>query len=77
MLIITERNGSSRAYAIDDQQFKSYKNGRLVDNIGEVREVKEDALIGPEIQRLSRLPAHEAFWFAWVNVFPETRIIYK
>ena len=76
LLIITESNGASRAYAIDDQQFKSYKNGRLLDNKGEVWEVKEGALIGPERQHLSRLPAHEVFWFAWINVFPETRIIY-
>ena len=76
LLIITEGYGSSRAYAIDDQQFKSYKHGRLLDNKDQVWEVKEDALIGPERQLLSRLPAHEAFWFAWINVFPETRIIY-
>lgn len=76
MLIITKSNGASRAYAIDDQQFKSYKDGRLLDNNDEEWEVKEDALIGREGHRLSRLPAHEAFWFAWVNVFPETRIIY-
>ncbi len=76
MLIITESNGASRAYAIDDQQFKSYKNGRLLDNKNEVWEVKEGALIGPESQHLYRLPAHEAFWFAWINIFPETRIIY-
>ena len=76
MLIITESNGASRAYAIDDQQFKSYKDEKLLDNMDEVWEVKEGALIGPERQRLSRLPAHEVFWFAWINVFPETRIIY-
>ncbi|NOR88073.1 MAG: DUF3179 domain-containing protein [Bacteroidales bacterium] len=76
LLIITENNGASRAYAIDDQQFRSYKNGRLRDNKDEVWEVKERALIGPKGQHLSRLPAHEAFWFAWINFFPETRIIY-
>jgi len=76
LLIITESNGASRAYAIDDQQFKSYKDGRLLDNKDEVWEVKEGALIGPERQHLSRLPSHEAFWFAWINIFPETRIIY-
>ncbi|MDC9723003.1 MAG: DUF3179 domain-containing protein [Urechidicola sp.] len=76
LLIITENNGASRAYAIDEQQFKSYKDGRLLDNKGEVWKVKDGALIGPEKQRLSRLPSHEVFWFAWINVFPETRIIY-
>ncbi len=76
MVIITESNGASRAYGIDDQHFKSYKNGRLLDNKKEEWVVTEDALIGPEGDRLLRLPAHEAFWFAWINVFPETRIIY-
>ena len=76
MIIITESNGSSRAYGIDDQQLKSYKKGRLLDNKNRAWVVTEDALIGQEGSRLLRLPAHEAFWFAWVNVFPETRIIY-
>lgn len=76
VLIITESNGASRAYGIDDQQFKSYKKGRLLDNKKREWEVTEDALIGPDGDRLLRLPAHEAFWFAWINVFPETRIIY-
>jgi len=76
LLIITERNGASRVYAIDDQHFKSYKKGRLLDHKNEVWEVKEDELKGPESQRLSRLPAHEAFWFGWINAFPESRIIY-
>ncbi|MET2984362.1 DUF3179 domain-containing (seleno)protein [Aureibaculum conchae] len=76
LLIITESNGASRAYAIDNQQFKTYKNGKLKDINGEVWLVKEEALVGPEKQRLLRIPAHEVFWFAWVNVFPETRIIY-
>ena len=76
LLIITESNGASRAYAIDDQQFKSYKDGRLLDKNNKLWEVNEGALIGPEKQQLSRIPAHEVFWFAWINVFPETRIIY-
>ena len=76
LLIITENNGASRAYKIDDQQFKSYKDGRLVDNNDEAWNVTEDMLIGPKGHQLLRLPAHEAFWFAWINVFPETRIIY-
>ena len=76
MLILTESNGASRAYGIDDQEFKSYKKGRLLDNNKREWEVTEDALIGPEGNRLLRLPAHEAFWFAWINAFPETRIIY-
>lgn len=75
ILIITESSGASRTYAINDQQFKSYKRGRLLDTNGNEWEVSEEALTGLEGQQLSRLPAHEAFWFAWVNVFPDTRIV--
>ncbi|MBT8220120.1 MAG: DUF3179 domain-containing protein [Bacteroidia bacterium] len=76
ILIISERNGASRAYAIDDHQFKSYKQRNLVDNQKQEWKVTESVLIGPNGQRLSRLPAHEVFWFAWVNIFPDTRIVY-
>jgi hypothetical protein len=75
ILIITESHGAIRAYAVEDQLFKSYRDGRLLDHTGQEWEVKEEALIGPEGDRFTRLPAHEAFWFAWVNVFPDTRII--
>ncbi|MFT6705491.1 MAG: hypothetical protein ACJATF_000312 [Flavobacteriales bacterium] len=76
ILIITESNGASRAYAIDDQEFKSYKQGKLLDKERQIWAVTEAALIGPDGQRFFRLPAHEAFWFAWFNVFPTTRIVY-
>ena len=76
MVIITESNGSSRAYASDGQQFKSYEDGKLLDHKNRVWEVSEEALKGPQGEMLIRHPAHEAFWFAWFNVFPETRIIY-
>jgi len=76
ILILTEKSGASRAYAVDDQQFQSYKRGKLLDNKGKEWKAAEDALTSPEGEKLFRLPAHEAFWFAWINVFPNTRIIY-
>ena len=76
VLIITESNGASRAYAIDNQEFKSYKQGVLLDKEKQLWEVSETALIGPQGQHLTRLPAHEVFWFAWINVFPTTRIVF-
>ena len=76
ILIVSEKNGASRAYAIDQPMFKSYKQGKLMDQENQVWEVTEEALIGPDGERFSRLPAHEVFWFAWVNVFPLTRIVF-
>ncbi len=75
ILILSERNGASRAYAIEGEHFQSYRNGQLLDNSDQEWEVTEEALIGPEGERLARIPAHEVFWFAWVNVFPETRLV--
>ncbi len=75
ILIITESSGASRAYAINDEQFKSYKRGRLLDSNGVEWTVSEKDLAGPDGQQLLRIPAHEAFWFAWINVFPDSRIV--
>ncbi|MEL7219789.1 MAG: DUF3179 domain-containing (seleno)protein [Bacteroidota bacterium] len=75
ILIITESTGASRVYAINDQQFRSYRQGQLLDKNGQEWMIDEVAIIGPNGERLLQLPAHEAFWFAWVNVFPETRLV--
>lgn len=34
-------------------------------------QIGEDALVGPNGQRLDRLPGHIAYWFAWQNYLPE------
>ncbi|MFK7935808.1 MAG: DUF3179 domain-containing protein, partial [Saprospiraceae bacterium] len=75
MVILTESNGSSRAYAIDSQQFKSYKRGKLVDDNKQIWAVTEEALINKNGERLQRISGHEVFWFAWVNVFWGTRVV--
>lgn len=76
IVIVTEPNGASRAYAIHQEQFKSYKKGILKDSKDQEWQITQEALIGPKGNRLLRLPAHESFWFAWINVFPDTRIVY-
>lgn len=76
VLILSENNGASRAYAIGDHQFNSYRRGVLTDQNDQEWEVSEEVLIGPNGIRLNRLPAHEAFWFAWNNAFPQTRLIH-
>lgn len=76
LLILTEKTGASRAYAINHQQFESYKRGQLIDNNGTAWTVTDRALISPKGQQLLRLPAHEAFWFGWRNAFPDTRVVF-
>ncbi len=76
VLILTERNGASKAFEIGHQQFQSYKKGLLLDNKKQIWKVTESAILGPNGVSLARIPAHESFWFAWVNVFPNTRVVF-
>jgi len=75
ILFIAEKDGSNRVYSIASENFKSYKKGVLKDSNNEVWKVTDDQLTGPNNQVYSRVAAHEIFWFAWVNAYPETRII--
>jgi len=55
-----------RAYEAGSHEFT--KRGETLDKVDSdagVWAVSEDALRGPEGQRLSRLPGHIAYWFAW------------
>ncbi len=74
VLILTEEGNASRAYEIGEYSFKSYKNGTLKDDSGNQWKVFDNHIQYGEL-KLSRVPAHEVFWFAWVNTFPETRLV--
>ncbi len=74
-VVLTEKKGGSRAYQVDGQTFKSYKNGKLTDQSGTVWAVTESHLVHPNGEKLARLPSHNIFWFAWLNMFPQTRLV--
>ncbi|MEM1298666.1 MAG: DUF3179 domain-containing (seleno)protein, partial [Pseudomonadota bacterium] len=52
-----------RAYDRGDLEFSG--EGKVVSGPGGIWKVTEDALEGPEGQRMPRLPGHIAYWFAW------------
>ncbi len=57
-----------RAYRRGNQVFSKVEDSlTTVTAEGKVWQVTENELIGPNDQRLSRLPGHTAFWFAWHN----------
>ena len=60
-----------RAYRSDGQDFTYTEDGRLRAN-NEEWSITEDELVGPNGEKLSRLPGHIAYWFAWSNYFPST-----
>lgn len=75
VVAISSKSGASRAYASEEVVFRNYKKGILVDRNNTQWTITEDALISEEGRQLVRLPAHNIFWFAWVNNFPETRLV--
>ena len=75
LLILSQSDGAGRVYATKDIKFQSYDNNQLLDSMGNIWQMKEDYLQGPENQKLFRIPSHEAFWFAWYNAFPNTRLV--
>jgi hypothetical protein len=75
IIILANKTGASRVYAIEDQKFTFDKDEELLDETGSRWTITEDHLIGPNEKKLKRVPAHESFWFAWYNVFPETRLV--
>ncbi|MEL6270591.1 MAG: hypothetical protein AAFR22_12345, partial [Chloroflexota bacterium] len=46
----------------------------IADADGNIWQVTEAALIGPEDEELRRLGGHLAFWFGWYAYFPETEV---
>jgi len=43
---------------------------------GTVWEITEEALVGPDGERLDRISGHLAYWFGWNAFFPRT-ILYE
>lgn len=75
MVVLSDSEGTSRAYEVGEVQFKSWSGGGgVVDSDGQSWQIHEDRLTLSDRQ-LRRLPSHRAFWFGWVSQFPETRLV--
>ncbi len=71
VLIGDKKSETVRAYRSEGMQFKLLENGQLTANDQEWK-LTENELIGPDNKKLSRLPGHVAYWFAWSGYFPNT-----
>lgn len=64
-----------RAYERNGQTFVQGDDAQtLVDDLGTVWTVTEDALISADGEALPRLGGHLAYWFGWYAFFPNTAI---
>jgi hypothetical protein len=64
-----------RAYERSSQVFSpGTGDSELLDGEDQPWTVTEQALIGPDGQRLERLGGHLAYWFGWYAFFPNTQV---
>jgi hypothetical protein len=75
IVILTEKNGISRAFHAGRHHFKKYKNSELIDDQDKVWSIIEDSLRSRNGDVLNRVPAHRIFWFAWYASYPKTRLV--
>lgn len=76
LVVISENVGTAKAYYTESVKFLKIKNGFLIDKEGTQWTIQDDFLINNNNRKLSRIPGHNIFWFAWVNRHPNTRIKY-
>lgn len=64
-----------RAYRRGSHEFRaSEAPHRLTDEAGGHWRVEEEALVGPDGQRLARVPGVLAYWFGWQSYHPRTEL---
>lgn len=76
LLILTDKSGANRVYDPEGLNFARYDQDiQVIDTSGEKWVLYENKLISSEGRVLTGIPAHRAFWFAWVSAFPNTRLV--
>ena len=78
LVVVTTPDGANRVFESADVDFdRLLDDGTIIDTSGRRWHVSEDALVAEfdDGLRLSRVPAHRAFWFGWYAQFPDTRLI--
>ena len=67
--------GETRAYERGLHRFQpSDSPDKLLDERDRTWRVTEQALVGPDDERLPRLGGHLAYWFGWFSFFPQTQV---
>ena len=63
-----------RVYERKQHVFANLDQDRLLDENGEIWDIKEDGLYGPEGEMLTRINGHLSYWFGWFAFFPQTLV---
>ena len=72
-VVITSKAGANMLFERGAYTFvPRTREGELRDTTGKRWSVSGDGLVSETGERLSRIPAHRAFWFGWVAQYPQT-----
>ena len=72
-VVITSKAGANLLFERGAHRFvPGTREGELRDMTGKRWSVSADGLVSETGERLSRIPAHRAFWFGWVAQHPQT-----
>ncbi len=76
-LVLTDVTGGNRVYDAEEIVFMDYDGSDVItDQSGRKWYIEENELIDSTSDRkLSGVSHHRSFWFGWVSMFPETRLI--
>jgi hypothetical protein len=78
LVVIYDSGGhGARAYERGQQTFTSAAKETtivIVDKAGHTWQVTENVLVGPNEEKLARLPGHMAYWFGWFSFYPKTEV---
>jgi hypothetical protein len=75
IIVLADKSGAVRVYDRKSFTFDSFKKEKLIDSNGQLWTQTIEHLQGPNGEILEQLPAHNMFWFAWHNTYPEARLI--
>ena len=76
IVAVADESGAVRIYDSEELEFDKMTRNSLIDKEGTYWNITEEALRNSAGRELKRLAAHNIFWFAWYNVYPNTRLIY-
>ena len=72
-VVITSKAGANLLFERGAHTFvPGTREGELRDMSGQRWSVSAEGLVSETGDRLSRVPAHRAFWFGWVAQYPQT-----
>ncbi len=75
VVVLTDKSGANRVYERNDLEFIASTEDTATDKNQKVWKITEEALVGPNDQKLKRMPAHRIDWYAWHALHSKTRLV--